>query len=52
MRFHLGAISAIGINPELEAESKCVSKQTFLGYDSSLFCSNTDEAHNTAKAKA
>jgi len=51
VRFHLSGTGDIGIHPELEAESRCVSKETFLGHDSSLLCSSINEAYNTAKAK-
>lgn len=51
VRFDLSGTSTIGTHPELEAESRCVSKETFLGHDSSLLCSSTNEACNTAKAK-
>ena len=51
VRFDLSGTSAIGIHPQLETESKCVSKETFLRHDSSLLCSSINEAHNTAKAK-
>lgn len=51
VRFDLSGTSAIGIHPKLEAESKCVSKETFLWHDSSLLCSSINEAYNTAKAK-
>lgn len=51
VRFDLSGTSAIGIHPQLEAESKCVSKEAFLGHDSSLPCSSRNEAYNTAEAK-
>lgn len=51
VRFHFSGTSATGIHSKLEAESKCVSKETFLGHDSSLLCSSINEAYNTVKVK-
>lgn len=44
----LSDASTAGIHPKLKAEAKCASKETFLGHDSSLLCSSTNEAYNTA----
>lgn len=46
----LSDTSAAGIHPKLKAEAKCASKDTFLGHDSSLLCSSTNEANNTANS--
>lgn len=51
VRFDFNGTSAIGIHSKLEAESKCMSKETFLGHDSSLLRSSINEAYNTAKVK-
>lgn len=51
VRFDFSGTNDIGIHSKLEAESKCVSKKTFLGHGSSLLCSSINEAYNTAKVK-